>query len=418
MSEIEARAVGAVDLDWQLELLHRLVAARSDDGLESAAQHTMSAVMRGLELDLDEWEIDLDELRRDPNHSEEIDRKEALGLVGSMGTGEGRSLILNGHVDVVGAGIEADWTVPPWELTRRDGRAYGRGAVDMKGALTCAVGAVRALRLADVRLAGTLSIQSVVGEEDGGTGTLATVRRGHTGDAAIVLEPTQLQIAAAHCGALCFRIEVRGLAAHGCVRDEGVSAIDKAVPLLVALRDLEAQRNARLEHPLYRDTANPLPIAVGTIQGGDWPSTVPDSVTLEGRCGVAPGESLASVRAEFEAAVATVAAGDEWLREHSPVVIWFGGRFESAEIAPGSAIVKILAGAADCATGVTPAVCGVTYGADMRILNNIAGIPTVMFGPGDVRQAHAPDEYVSLEDLAACTRALVVAAMRYCGVET
>ena len=412
----ERRALDAVDFDWQLGLLGRMLALRSDQGNESAMQRLMAATMSDIGMEVDAWEIDLETLRHDPHHSEEIHRTEALGVVGTYGSGAGPTLALNGHVDVVGPGVETDWTQPIWELTVAEGCAYGRGAVDMKGSMSCALAAIRALRTAGVAIAGTIAVQSVVGEEDGGTGTLATIRRGHRADAAIVLEPTELQIATAHCGALCFRVRVRGLSAHACMRDEGVSAIAKAGVLLGTLDALEARRNARVDHQLLAVHANPLPISVGTIHGGEWPSSVPDEVVFEGRYGVAPGEDMDVARTELETTIAACANADTWLRAHPPEVTWFGGRFEPAETSVGADFIAVLQEAAGTVADRSIDLCAATYGADMRLHVNVAGIPTVMYGPGDVRRAHAPDEYVPLTDLLACTRTLVLMAMRYCGV--
>ena len=181
-----------------------------------------------------------------------MERDEALGVVGWIGESAagraaggrraGRDLLLNGHIDVVPVGDEAAWTTPPWDPAVRDGRVYGRGAVDMKGGLCCALFAAKAIRDSGVRLRGRLSVASVVGEEDGGTGTLATLLRGHTADGAVVVEPTRLRVVAAQAGSLMFRLVVHGLSAHGSVREEGVSAVEKFVPLFAALRRLEAER--------------------------------------------------------------------------------------------------------------------------------------------------------------------------------
>jgi acetylornithine deacetylase len=177
-----------------------------------------------------------------PGHAE-IDREHALGAVGRFGRGAGRTLVLNGHVDVVPAGEPARWTVPLWSATIRDGRGYGRGAADMKGGLCCALFAVHAIHRAGIELPGAVLLQSVIGEEDGGCGTLAAIERGHTGDAGIVLEPTELMIAPAQAGALNFRLTVPDKAAHGALRTEGVSPLDRFLPLYAAMRDFEARRN-------------------------------------------------------------------------------------------------------------------------------------------------------------------------------
>ena len=201
-------------------------------------------------------------------------------------------------------GDEAAWTTPPWDPAVRDGRVYGRGAVDMKGGLCCALFAARAIRDAGVRLRGRLSVASVVGEEDGGTGTLATLLRGHSADGAVVVEPTRLHVVAAQAGSLMFRLVVHGLSAHGCVREEGVNAVEKFVPLLAALRRLEEERCGASRPPLFAGYRLPWPIEVGTVRAGDWASSVPDTLVAEGRYGVAVGEDVAAARRAFEEAVA------------------------------------------------------------------------------------------------------------------
>jgi acetylornithine deacetylase len=368
-------------------------------------------------LAVDRWAIDMEEVARHPAYSAEVTRVEPLGVVGSMGGGAGPTLILNGHVDVVPAGELANWSVPPWALTVRDGRAYGRGALDMKGALLCAVFAARAIRDAGVRLRGALQIQSVIGEEDGGCGTLATLLRGHRGDAAIVLEPTEMLIAPAQAGALNFRIEVPGKAAHGALRTEGVDPIDKFIPIYRALQALERERNAGPRDPLFAAYEVPYPICIGQIEAGVWASTVAERLICSGRYGVKIGEDLDAARRQLEACVAMVAAADSWLCEHRPVVTWWGGQFAPAAIAADHPLVAALREAAIASGGPAPGVQGMPYGADMRLLVNQGRIPTVLFGPGDVRKAHQPDEAVPLDQLRATLRTLVIVILRFCGVE-
>ena len=386
----------------------------------------------GFETDV--WPIDLDELAGHPDWCHEVERDEALGVVGWVGEraagaaadGAGRDLLLNGHIDVVPAGDEAAWTAPPWDPVLRDGRVYGRGAVDMKGGLCCALFAAKAIRDAGLRLRGRLSVASVAGEEDGGTGTLAAILRGHTAHGAVVVEPTRLRVVPAQAGSLMFRLTVHGLSAHGCVREEGVSAVESFVPLLAALRRLEAERCGVEDgaaavagdprSPLFAGYRLPWPIEVGTVRAGDWASSVPDTLVAEGRYGVAVGEDVAAARRAFEDAIARAAAAHPWLAAHPPEVEWWGGRFDPAVTDPADPIVRAVTGAAADVTGSAPPVEGVTYGADMRLLVNVGRIPTVLFGPGDVRVAHMPDEYVPVDDLRAAARALVLTALRFCGV--
>lgn len=418
MNETERRVLDAIDADALLALLDELVAIRSLDGEpgELAAQEHVAAWMREGGLAVDVWELDFDSLRRHPAFSWEVERSRGLGVVGVLGEGRGgRSLIFNGHTDVVPAGDEANWRYPPWAATVTDGRVYGRGSVDMKGGLCCALLAARAIRDAGVRLRGRLIVESVSGEEDGGLGTLATILRGYTADGAVIVEPTELAVAPAQAGALNFRLTIPGRSAHGCVREEGVSAIEKFIPVHAALLELERERNAAARDPLYARYALPYALCIGKVAAGTWASSVAESLLAEGRYGLAVGEDIPAAQRQLEAAVARAAQADPWLREHPPVVEWWGGRFEPAGTPLGDPIVTTVAEAFGAATGGAARLEGMTYGADMRLLVNVGKTPTVMFGPGDVRQSHRPDEFVPIADLVAVTRTLALAALRFCG---
>ena len=418
MDPLEQRVLDALDVDGLIDLLCELIAIPSLSGRETPAQERVAAEMERSGLEVDLWQLDLDELRRHPAYTTEVEREHALGVVGRLGQDRGgRSLILNGHIDVVPAGDLVNWSYPPWQGTVDGGRVFGRGAVDMKGGLCCALFAARALHQAGIRLRGPLLVQSVVGEEDGGVGTLAAILRGYRADGAVVVEPTQLQVAPAQAGALDFRITVSGQAAHGCLREEGVSAIEKFIPLHQALMDLERERNQRVEDPLFAGYRLPYALSVGKLRAGDWPSSVAESLTLEGRYGVAVGEDVAVARRQFEERLARAAEADAWLRDHPPQVEWWGGQYAPASIPAGHPLVGTLCGAYHDAGGASARVAGMTYGADMRLFVNEGGTPAVLFGPGDVRQAHRPDEFIAVSDLEVAARTLALLALRYCGYE-
>lgn len=415
MTPLERRVVAAVDMSGLLGTLSELVAFPSDRGLEVPVQEFMAAKLRAMGMDTDLWELDLPALRRHPAYGAEIERDRALGVVGTWGGGDGPSLILNGHVDVVPAGDEARWTVPPFTATVRDGRVYGRGTADMKGGVCCALYAVKALMDAGVSLAGQVKIQAVAGEEDGGLGTLAAIERGHTADAAIVLEPTELMIAPAQAGALSFRVVIPGRAAHGALRVEGEDPLARFALLYDALRALERRRNERLRHPLFDAYAVPFAICIGKVRAGIWASTVAEAMVLEGRYGLGIGEEPDVARHELEQAVAQAALADTWLREHPPVVEWWGARYLPAAIPQDHHLVTTLADAFVETEGRSTPVRGMPYGADMHLLVHQGNTPTVIFGPGDVRTAHAPDEFVPVAELESATRTLALAVLRYCG---
>ncbi|MBP1467031.1 ArgE/DapE family deacylase [Candidatus Chloroploca sp. M-50] len=418
MNADERAIVEAIDQQGLLAALSELVAIPSLGGTpeEYAAQEAVAALMKRCGLEVEQWNLDLPTLYAHPACSWELPRERGLGVVGSLGSpGAGRDLIFNGHVDVVPAGDLANWTYPPWQTTLTNGRIYGRGTTDMKGGLCCAIFAAKALRDAGVALHGRLVIQSVIGEEDGGLGTLGAILHGPQADGAIVIEPTELKIAPLQAGAHNFRLTVYGQAAHGCVREEGVSAIEKFFPLHQAILHLERERNQRFRHPLYARYNTPYPICIGTVHAGTWASSEAESLVAEGRYGIAIGEDPLVARHELEAAIGTAVAADPWLREHPPLLEWWGGTFDPAATPQDHPLVQTVAASYTDATGNPLRFEGMTYGADMRLLANTAGIPTVLFGPGDVRIAHRPDEYVTPDDLLRCTRTLALTALRFIG---
>jgi acetylornithine deacetylase len=199
---------------------------------------------------------------------------------------------------------------------------------------------------------------------------------------------------------------VPGRAAHASTRREGVSALEKLEVIHAALRADEAARNAAETRPEMRALGLPYPTIIGTVRGGDWASTVPDRVVAEGRYGVRAGQLADEAAAELRAVVAAACAGDPWLREHPATVEPAGGRFSSAEVPTDHPLPAGLAAAAEAVLGRRPPFVGVPYGADMRLLVREGATPAVLFGPGDVRVAHAADEHVDLTEVVACARVL------------
>jgi acetylornithine deacetylase len=284
----------------------------------------------------------------------------------------------------------------------------------MKAGVAANLAVVRALRVAGVTLERPLAVHSVMSEEDGGLGAFATMLRGHRGDAAVLTEPTTGRIVTACAGALTFRIEVAGLAAHGSTRMSGVSAFDAFLGIDTAIKQLEAERNADPD-PLFRNYVMPFGISIGRVQAGNWSSSVPESLVAEGRMGVLLGEDPADARAVFEECVAATCSRDPWLVDHPAVVTWPGGQFASGSIdAQHEFIDEVSASIADL-TGAVPERSAAPYGSDLRLYAGIGGIPTLHFGPGDVRFAHAVREQVNLDELVAVTRSLALLAVRRCG---
>lgn len=419
LTPAERDVLRAIDEGTVLDDLATLVELPSTGGspAEAEVQAWCAQRLAGLGADVDHWELDLAGLRaEDAYPGEEVERAVAFGCVGTWPGSGGETvpaLVLAGHTDVVPPGDLSAWSSGPWSPRRDGAHVYGRGSCDMKGGLAAALAAASALRAAGPRLARPLAMHCVVAEEDGGLGAYATLRRGHRGTACVIAEPTAGTVVTANAGALTFRIEVRGRAAHGATRTRGVSALDAALPVLAALRELEAGRNVDAE-PLLAHLDLPYPLSLGRLRAGDWASTVPDLLVAEGRYGTRPDEPVAAARRELEAAVAAACVRDPWLAEHPARVSWPGGVFAGGRCPEGHPLPGQVAAAAVDAGAPAPAVRGASYGSDLR-LYAAAGIPTVQYGPGDVGVAHAADEYVAVEDVLRCARAYALLALRRCG---
>lgn len=417
----EAELLAAVQPAELVSLLSGLIAVPSVTGTvaESEAQQHYASLLERAGLEVDHWRLDLDALRADPDHpGEEAERSEGWGVVGRLaGAEDGEpALVLQGHVDVVPPGDPGSWGAAGPYSGRVDATTvHGRGACDMKAGLVANLGVVLALRRAGLRLRRPLALHSVVSEEDGGLGALATLRRGHRGEACVITEPTSGAVITANAGALTFRLEVPGKAAHGSVRYEGVSALDAFRPVLQALAELERERNADPD-PRFADRAIPYPLSVGTVRAGDWASTVPDLLVAEGRYGVRLGEDPAAARVQLAERLAAVCAADPWLRDHPVRLTWPGGQFASGLLEPGHPLLAEVQQAVDDVTGAPPVERAAPYGSDLRLYRGVGGIPTLHYGPGDVRYAHAPDEHVAIAELVDCTRALALLTARRCGL--
>jgi acetylornithine deacetylase len=388
--------------DQQIELLQQLVRIPSVTGSEGAIGEFIMNELTGLGFTCERRDLDPDQT--DARFTS-TDRANVMASLGGSPAGDPK-LLLNGHLDVVDPGDERRWDRPPFGAEIVDGHMWGRGSADMKGGIVAAIFAM--LVVADLGLIDGTScgLALTVGEESGGEGAIALAPQLRGVEGIIVMEPTKLQIAPAHAGALQLRITVPGRSAHACVREAGVSALTNAIGLIAELQRLEDRRNATAKHPLFEAITNKVPCNIGTIHGGTWPSTVPESVVLEGRVGVLPGESAAAIRAELEEVVAALAASDAFLREHPPICEWPGMAFLPAETPIDAPIVIALQQGYETATGAPATLTGMTYGADMSHFVNLAGIPTVLFGAGDISDAHASNEHLDLEQLGVATEVL------------
>ncbi|MCP1159203.1 peptidase [Bacillus infantis] len=400
-----------------IRLLQRLVQEPSTRGNEAGAQAVIIEKCREMGLELDIWEIGKDELPAHPLFCS--DRRDFSGNPNAVGvwkgTGGGRSIILNGHIDVVPEGSRDDWKYDPYGGHIKDGRLYGRGATDMKGGTVSLLLAVESLIASGKKLKGDVIFQSVIEEESGGAGTLAAVIRGYKADGAIIPEPTNMKLFPKQQGSMWFRITVKGRAAHGGTRYEGISAIEKAITVIASLQELEKKRNGRITDPLYKGIPIPIPINIGKITSGEWPSSVPDTAVIEGRIGVAPEENMKMAEKELEAALSSLSEKDEWFRENPCKIEWFGGRWQPGNLDIGHPLMNIISASYEKVAGEKPLIEASPWGTDGGILSKAGGTPVVVFGPGTTEAAHDADESISLDEMFKAAEIIAESIIEWCG---
>ncbi|WP_274362183.1 peptidase [Paenibacillus thermotolerans] len=407
--------------DEGISLLQRLVRSPSTQGNEREAQRIVIDELHAMKLEVDAWEPDGEAMSSDPyfysTRSEFTGSPNAVGVLRGTGGSGGRSMILNGHIDVVPEGNRSDWRGDPYGGEVAEGRLYGRGASDMKGGTVSLLLAIRAIQAAGIRLKGDVIFQSVIEEESGGAGTLAAVARGYKADAALIPEPTNMRIFTKQQGSMWFRIRVPGRSAHGGTRYEGVSAIEKSMLVVEHIRELETARNARVNDPLYAGNPIPLPINIGVIEGGSWPSSVPDVVKLEGRIGVAPEETLDNAKAEMERWMEKLAEKDPWFSEHPSVLEWFGARWVPGGLDPGHELLQLLSSRYREVLGGAPVIEASPWGTDGGLLSRAGGTPCIVFGPGLTQVAHYPNEYIELDRMFEAAEIIALTLIDWCEME-
>jgi acetylornithine deacetylase/succinyl-diaminopimelate desuccinylase family protein len=361
-------------------------------------------------------------------------RENCVGRV--RGSGGGRSLVLNGHVDVVPGGPPEDWTDgDPFSGRVSGGLVFGRGACDMKGGLIAQAYAAIALREAGIELRGDLLLQAVVGEEtmEHELGTTACVERGYGADAGVVCEasapPAPLGVVVATPGVARFVVTVEGKRTHPGMRFEtiraggagarvGVSAIDKAIEIHAAIRRREEEWGLTKRHPLFAPGQFTIHagVMVGAPRGNRDPFFIPDEAMLDYIVIFPPDDEPAAVREEIEELVAGAAALDGWLREHPPAIEW-KHTWPPSVVASDHPLVAAACAAHEQATGSPARTVAWTAVHDGTFLNR-AGIPAIAYGPGDVAVAHAADEHVRIDELVAAARTYALLAAGWCGLTT
>ena len=410
---VAAVAEGEAEME---ALLSDLVRARPVFGAEADGQDVMRRAFAGLGLDPVDVPLDPAALRASPAASPfswEVAGKASVIARWPPGGDGGRSLILNGHVDVVSPEPVALWSVDPWTPTRDGEWMYGRGAGDMKAGLAAIVGAVAGLRRLGLAPCAPVELQSVVEEECTGNGAVACLLAGSRADAAVLTEPTAGQIWNAQVGVLWFSVRVAGTPAHAAYASSGDNAIEATYAVVRALRALEEELNAAPPPP-FDAVEHPINLNVGTIRGGDWPSTVAGECVTECRLACYPGERVADLRARVEETVAAAARDDAFLARCEVDVRYDGFACEGYEL-PGGPLIDAVGDAAERVSGARPRLVASTATTDARTFHLYGDTPAICFGPRAER-IHSIDERVHLPSMLSTAQAVALFVRDWCGV--
>ncbi|MCZ4271843.1 ArgE/DapE family deacylase [Maritalea porphyrae] len=424
---LSARLFDEVDkaFELQVDFLSELTSHASVRGQEQSAQNLMADQLDKRGYEIDRWQIDLADIQHLPGFSPVLGPyEEAINVVGAhrSKTRKGRSLILNGHIDVVPTGPLDMWDSPPFEPRIADGWLYGRGAGDMKAGLASNLFALDALNACGYAPAADVFYQSVVEEECTGNGALACLARGYTADAALIPEPFSEHLVSAQLGVIWFQVRLKGLPAHVAYAGSGSNAIEAAFPLIEALHKMEHRWNAAQNRPSdYVHMEHALNLNVGRFEGGDWTSSVPAWSVFDVRMAIFPGQSIDDAKAEIEQVILAAAQENAFLRNSLPEVIYHGFHAEGYALSQDSSThaataIATLENAHQLATGEPLVREAITATTDARFFGLYADTPALVYGPR-AEAIHGFNERVELESMRKITKSTALFIAEWCGVE-
>jgi len=406
-----------------VKVLQQLISAASITGHEATCADVCQAQLERMGLNIDRWEPNENELRQHPAYNDVIrfppldyplsysNRPIVVGV--KKGKSGGRSIILNGHMDVVSPEPVSEWKHNPWGGEVDGDRLYGRGALDMKGGMTASMMALRAILECGVELRGDALVECVIEEEVGvGNGTLASLLRGYRADACIVAEPSGLVIERGMRGGLYFRITLQGKSFHGVEKWKGKDAIELGLKMYNELRSLEVTLSALESHPLFRNVPISIPVTPDKIRAGTWKGMIAPDCTIEGYFETLPGKTLDEWEKLFRQCISAIAKRDPWLAEHPPKVE-FTEKYAPYETPAADPFIKVMEASYQSVLGTNPEVGGANGGCDATIRANYGHSSTVVFGPTGSNW-HGIDEFVSIDSVMNCEKVIANAILDWC----
>lgn len=419
---VKEKILAAVEagFDEQIRFLQDFVRIPSTRGNEAPAQDFMARALRSRGYDVDHWKIEEDDIKGLPGFSPVMDTSydAAYTVVGTHRPKQtkGRSLILQGHLDVVPEGPHDMWETPPYEPAIRDGWMYGRGAGDMKSGTVSALFAMDALKRAGFEPAATVHFQSVIEEECTGNGCLSTLQRGYRADFALVPEPSGLTLTRAQVGVIWFKLKVKGWPVHVAYAGTGSNAIEATFHLVNAMHELEAkwEEEARKE-PYFDKLDRCINMNIGQIEGGDWASSVPAWCTAWCRIGILPGWSIEERQREIEQKVREASLTHPFLSNNPPEVLWSGFLADGYVLKDGeSEAEKVLADVHQDLFGEPLDMQRVATALnDTRFYGLYYDIPSTCYGP-KCELAHGFNERVNIQSIKDCTKAIACFIADWC----
>ncbi|MDP3860170.1 MAG: ArgE/DapE family deacylase [Phaeovulum sp.] len=424
-SKDQTAILNAVDavFDDEVAFLAELCAHPSTRGNEQSAQAFMAAAMAARGLKVDRWKLRVEDIAHLPGFSPVIGNyDDAVNVVGTRHsrTRTGKSLILNGHVDVVPTGPLDMWDSPPFQPRVDDGWMYGRGTGDMKAGLASNLFALDAMARIGLAPAADVHLQSVVEEECTGNGALACLQRGYRADAALIPEPFAETLVTAQLGVIWFQVHLKGIPVHVAFAGSGANAIEAALPLIAALHQMEARWNApSCRHAAYQGHDHALNLNIGRISGGDWTSSVPAWCVFDVRMALFPGQSLDDARREIEAVLQEAAQSHAFLRNNAPEIIYHGFFAEGYALADhksAAPAIAALQGAHRAVTGADLDRAAITATTDARFFGLYADTPALVYGPR-AEAIHGFNERVDLASVRRVTQATALFIAGWCGLE-
>ena len=406
--------------ECMIRFLQDIIRIPSVTGNEGPIQSFLEKFVTDIGLEVDRFIPDLDVLRQHRGFVETTQsytgRPNVVGVL--KGTGGGRSLLFNGHVDVIPEGAPENWKHGCWSGDIENSKLYGRGAADMKSGVAAMTMALHAIRACNIALKGDVIVEYVMDEELTGNGTLACVLKGYKADAGICCETSSMYVQPGSIGRIWFEIRVKGKAAGIQRRYEGVNAIDLGYCVMKAVSAFEELRIKTISHPLYPEMRDAIPCMVGQFESGSYASAFPDACVMKGSMATVPGENSDAVKNDFvRFVIETVQAEDPWFIEHPPEILFTGYFAEPSEIPAESPIVRLLCESYQDILGVAPVISGRQGAADIRHLNQYGDTPTVIFGPGMTEQMHANNEWVNVDDYIHSIKILAETIINWCDVE-